>query len=587
VGGTGTILDPNQQAQFINQIPSQLDIPGQRQAQTTTPAADLGGTEDLESRRSQNVDVTGHLLHVTNQQNLALQGQVEQQQQQLQDPFQKIAGSLADRYQALQQEQRATGIKRVLKNFFGGMGAAMLHDASLLSPEDQQANLLQQLVTVKNAQAIDGLRQVQAQNQQLVTREMPDGSQIQIPLEHVGTYDAAMARQQLVNQKPGDLNDQIGRSVYSAIQQGRDPNQDPTIKQLLEIQRGMQKPPADTSAQQKSDFMTGIQPMIQAGEFTPDMQTDARKLVAGIQRSRAIPAAQKPALISYLTASTTPASQGTQAQIKVSLDNTAKTLPVYDTQNKNSLVYLSPEAINAGNAAQPGRYTQAGQIRGGEKTGYAYDPKSNQTVLTNPEESAQNGYTAFRPVTEANIRNDTHDTTILNDVALKANNLIASAEAVNDSGQRNLIARVIDAADRDDQYRVGAFGTSIPTQWFNNLINSENAGALNQQGRNYLVSLLSLRESSMGMQRLLTGTARSNESQIKALQATLPGAEPDANLVRQKMGAFTQNIDMLRQGIPKLPGIDVIPISRTETQGKEWKPPAGDFFSQFGGQARQ
>jgi hypothetical protein len=587
VGGTGTILDPNQQAQFINQIPSQLDIPGQRQAQTTTPAADLGGTEDLESRRSQNVDVTGHLLHVTNQQNLALQGQVEQKQQQLQDPFQKIAGSLADRYQALQQEQRATGIKRVLKNFFGGMGAAMLHDASLLSPEDQQANLLQQLVTVKNAQAIDGLRQVQAQNQQLVTREMPDGSQIQIPLEHVGTYDAAMARQQLVNQKPGDLNDQIGRSVYSAIQQGRDPNQDPTIKQLLEIQRGMQKPPADTSAQQKSDFMTGIQPMIQAGEFTPDMQTDARKLVAGIQRSRAIPAAQKPALISYLTASTTPASQGTQAQIKVSLDNTAKTLPVYDTQNKNSLVYLSPEAINAGNAAQPGRYTQAGQIRGGEKTGYAYDPKSNQTVLTNPEESAQNGYTAFRPVTEANIRNDTHDTTILNDVALKANNLIASAEAVNDSGQRNLIARVIDAADRDDQYRVGAFGTSIPTQWFNNLINSENAGALNQQGRNYLVSLLSLRESSMGMQRLLTGTARSNESQIKALQATLPGAEPDANLVRQKMGAFTQNIDMLRQGIPKLPGIDVIPISRTETQGKEWKPPAGDFFSQFGGQARQ
>lgn len=66
----------------------------------------------------------------------------------------------------------------------------------------------------------------------------------------------------------------------------------------------------------------------------------------------------------------------------------------------------------------------------------------------------------------------------------------------------------------------------------------------------------------MGMQRLLTGTARANETQIKALQATLPGAEPDANLVLQKMGAFTQNIDMLRQGIPKLPGIDVIPIER-------------------------
>jgi hypothetical protein len=90
----------------------------------------------------------------------------------------------------------------------------------------------------------------------------------------------------------------------------------------------------------------------------------------------------------------------------------------------------------------------------------------------------------------------------------------------------------------------------------------------------------------MGMQRLLTGTARANETQIKALQATLPGVEPDANLVLQKMGAFTQNIDMLRQGVPKLPGIDVIPISRPGNKASTQNT-GGDFFSQFGGQARQ
>ena len=118
-------------------------------------------------------------------------------------------------------------------------------------------------------------------------------------------------------------------------------------------------------------------------------------------------------------------------------------------------------------------------------------------------------------------------------------------------------------ADRDDQYRLGVFGTSIPTQWFNNLINSENAWGLNQKGRDYVVALLSLREASMGMQRLLTGTARANETQIKALQATLPGVEPDANLVLQKMGAFTQNIHMLQQGFL---GIDVIPIDRGAIQ---------------------
>ena len=71
----------------------------------------------------------------------------------------------------------------------------------------------------------------------------------------------------------------------------------------------------------------------------------------------------------------------------------------------------------------------------------------------------------------------------------------------------------------------------------------------------------------MGMQRLLTGTARSNESQIKALQATIPGYETDSRMALQKMAAFTQNLDMLRQGIPRLPGIDVVPI-----QGNDSKP---------------
>ena len=562
MGGTSTspLLDSTLQAQFVSQIPSQLDIPGQNQTQTQPqPTAPPSATEDLEAQRSQNVDMTAHVLRAQQQQNLQLQGQIEQQQQ-LSDPFTRIATHLADRYDELQQ-QRASGIKGMLRNFFGGFGASMMHDAGLAPPEQQQANILQQMMLLKNAQALDGLRQAQAQNLQLVTREMPDGSQIQIPQGHAATFDASMARAQLGNQKP-DLNDLIGRAVYSSLQQGRDPNSDPVVKQLLQVRNATQKPSPDTTAQQKADFMEGLQPAIAAGEISAGMLTDVRQLVTGIQKSTAIPAAQKPALVSYLLANTTPSSQGTQAAVKVTLDNQNKTVAVFDTQNKNSLVYLSPEAVNAGNAAQPGRYTQAGQIAGGGKTGYAFDPKTNQTVLTSAEEAAQNGYTAFRTVKESDIRNDTHDTRVLNDVALKSNNLIQAADAVNDSGQRNLIGRVIDAADRDDQYRVGAFGTSIPTQWFNNLINSENAGALKQKGRDYVVALLSLREASMGMQRLLTGTARSNETQIKALQATLPGAEPDANLVLQKMAAFTQNIDMLRQGIPKLPGIDVIPIDR-------------------------
>jgi hypothetical protein len=132
-------------------------------------------------------------LRETQQQNFELQAQLGQVQQQLQDPLQKVASGLADQYQQLQQ-QRSTGIKRMLRSFFGGVGAAMLHDASLASPEDQQANILQQMLQVQGAQTINTLRRAQAQNLELETREMPDGRQVQIPRGDVGAFDAAMAR---------------------------------------------------------------------------------------------------------------------------------------------------------------------------------------------------------------------------------------------------------------------------------------------------------------------------------------------------------------------------------------------------------
>ena len=81
-----------------------------------------------------------------------------------------------------------------------------------------------------------------------------------------------------------------------------------------------------------------------------------------------------------------------------------------------------------------------------------------------------------------------------------------------------------------------------------------------QLTRDYVVNSLSLREAAMGMQKVLTGSARSNEAQIDALQATIPGLETDSALARQKLGAFTQNIDLLRQGILRIPGLDVVPI---------------------------
>jgi hypothetical protein len=204
------------------------------------------------------------------------------------------------------------------------------------------------------------------------------------------------------------------------------------------------------------------------------------------------------------------------------------------------------------------------------KTGYAFDPTTQQTVLTSAGDARQNGYQAFRPVTEANIRNDTHDVKVLNDIAVKSNNVIRSATSLDQGPEQRLIINsALDAANKDSNFRAGLWGIAIPTEWLNTLINSKEMSGATQQTKDYVVAVLSLREAAMGMQRLLTGSARSNETQIQALQATLPALETNSGLAHQKMRAFTQNLDMLRQGLPQLPGVTSIPITSTGA-GFDW-----------------
>ncbi len=205
-------------------------------------------------------------------------------------------------------------------------------------------------------------------------------------------------------------------------------------------------------------------------------------------------------------------------------------------------------------------------LKGMQSPVYAYDPAQKQTVLTTQAQASQAGMQAIRGVKETDIRNDTHDTRVLNDVAVKSNNLLdASAALDQNQNQRDMINWAMAQAEKDNQFKVGAFGTQFPTGWFNTLLNSSNMGGATQLTKDYVVSVLSLREAAMGMQKVLTGSARANEAQINALQATVPGLETNSALARQKLAAFTQNVDMLRQGIPRMPGIDVVPVKSMNT----------------------
>ena len=354
-----------------------------------------------------------------------------------------------------------------------------------------------------------------------------------------------------------------------------------TLSQLAsnwEDQRGMQqyRSALTQQLQQNTQFEQKMQPL--------RLQQEQQGLAAGQQ---AIPSVQPTMSADDLTALGVPSDLATQYQGKPltasdmgSLRQMAvagqKQLFDYgqDGQGPNHGIWLMSKNYEPikqiATVSETGRSVAAARIQAQAQNNliksasapvYAYDPTAKQTVLTTMGGARNGGMQAIRGVKETDIRNDMHDTRVLNDVAVKSNNLMDSSAALDQNqNQRDMINWAMSQAEKDNQFKVGAFGTTFPTGWFNTLLNSSNMSGASQLTKDYVVSVLSLREAAMGMQKVLTGSARANEAQIAALQATVPGLETNSALARQKLAAFTQNVDMLRQGLPRMPGIDVIPV---------------------------
>jgi hypothetical protein len=173
----------------------------------------------------------------------------------------------------------------------------------------------------------------------------------------------------------------------------------------------------------------------------------------------------------------------------------------------------------------------------------ATDAQGNQrTVMTTSAQAAQNNMTGIRPVKEGDIRADQHDIKVLNDIQVKSDNVRAAASAMDDKSWSDAAAVAKMLADN-------------PNTTLNSLLKSKAFEKATPQAQAYAIAVNSLRESSMGLQKVLTGSARSNEVQLQALLTTLPGLEPNSGIVTQKLGAFEQNLGMLAQGLPENTGV--------------------------------
>jgi hypothetical protein len=268
------------------------------------------------------------------------------------------------------------------------------------------------------------------------------------------------------------------------------------------------------------------------------------------------------------------------------LPNKLDTIKQYDRTISNMQSVLEgqhnkdeQQKISDFNAETPGVVNRAAGVADAQaaaketyddKPVYAITPNGD-TVLTTAASATAAGMSGVRPVHQADIAKDQHDIRVLSDIQTKTNNVYAAAGALDKISVAQITGIAKYLADN-------------PNTTVNTLANSRVMAEATPQARNYAISILSLRESAMGLQKVLTGTARTNETQLEALLSTLPGVEPNSGVVKQKLDAFAQNLSLLSRGLPKNTGVELTGFGTGSAGGTQQPPPAAGGFTALPGE---
>jgi hypothetical protein len=172
----------------------------------------------------------------------------------------------------------------------------------------------------------------------------------------------------------------------------------------------------------------------------------------------------------------------------------------------------------------------------------AYD-SSNQAHLLPEGDAKAAGYTGITEATPKQIDDAKTHTVVLNTMQTKLNDVMASREALNQGPeQRAIISKVLSHSEPgviNDAIRNLALKAATP------------------QTKEYIQSVLQLKETSLGLPKEITGGSRTSETQSSALFQTLPsGSSADANYALGQGKKFQADIDRLRERVPNIRGVN-------------------------------
>jgi hypothetical protein len=301
------------------------------------------------------------------------------------DPWESLKSNLIDQYNANTQPPASGGLlKRMLTGFLSGAGTAMMRDAGLSTPDQLQQQRLQNINSISTAQSLDQYRAAQAQALAMVNVQLPSGEVVQMPANSAAKVYASQVRAQM-QQPSTDPKEMYGRRLAYLLQNGIDPSTDTQLQQIASAQQDFTaKPPADTATAAKSAYMGIIGKMQAAGALPPDYLTSPQHLSAAILaagKKGVLTPAEVQQGTGFMATYTTPAA--TAANVNVKIDT--------------------------------------GQAQQGRELGYAFDPRTQQTVAATQSDANAQGLTAWRKVGENDIRQDTLLNNRLTDVTNKIN----------------------------------------------------------------------------------------------------------------------------------------------------------------------
>lgn len=235
----------------------------------------------------------------------------------------------------------------------------------------------------------------------------------------------------------------------------------------------------------------------------------------------------------------------------------ASAQPISTTGTPSSVGSPVTAPATSSNPSTPPKPAAGGSIvpgflgKSAKETGTAYDPKTDSYYVTTRSDANQNGYQNFTKSTAAQQDADRQMNNRITDVQQKMDRYQGTfAHDLSDSDKTNLAALT-----SDNDFKVGAFGTELPTGWLKKIVSTNAYQALSPDAQSRFLAYANARESMSGYQRVLTGSSRGNEKTLQLQLDTLADPTWTPQAAGGAFNQFNENLRIAGQGLPKMPGV--------------------------------